>query len=173
MSECRDARGNFLLASHSSEDQFHSKIPDFSTDGPSSQHRGDIMALSDQIRKRRLEQNLSLTELARRSQISKGYLSQIENNSYGPRPSADVLYRIAFVLGTSVGVLLEKQIMSTNDELTDIPEGLRNFALAERIPEEEIKMLAQIHYRGHRPYTADDWKFLYESIKRSVWLGDQ
>ncbi len=131
------------------------------------------MALSDQIRKRRLEQNLSLTELARRSQISKGYLSQIENNPNGPRPSADVLYRIAFVLGTSVGALLEKQIMSTNDELTDIPEGLRNFALAERIPEEEIKMLAQIHYRGHRPYTADDWKFLYESIKRSVWLGDQ
>jgi len=94
-------------------------------------------------------------------------------SSHHTRPSADVLYRIAFVLGTSMGALLEKQIMSTNDELTDIPEGLRNFALAERIPEEEIKMLAQIHYRGHRPYTADDWKFLYESIKRSVWSGDQ
>ncbi len=126
------------------------------------------MALSDQIRKRRYEQSLSLTELARRSRISKGYLSQLEKDPDGPRPSADVLYRIAFALGTTIGALLEKQIVSSNVELTDIPEGLRKFALAEQIPEEEIKMLAQIHYRGHRPCTTDDWKFLYESIKRSV-----
>jgi XRE family transcriptional regulator, master regulator for biofilm formation len=131
------------------------------------------MALSDQIRKRRSEQGLSLTELARRSRISKGYLSQLENDPDGPRPSADILYRIAFVLGTSVGALLEKQLVSTEDELTDIPEGLRTFALSEQIPEEEIKMLARIIYQGHRPHTSDDWKFLYESIKRSVRLEDQ
>ncbi len=126
------------------------------------------MALSDQIRKRRLEQNITLTELARRSQVSKGYLSQLENNPSGPRPSADVLYRIAFALGASVGALLEKQLASESDELTDIPEGLRSLALAERIPEEEIKVLAQITYRGRRPSSAEDWKYLYESIKRSV-----
>ena len=126
------------------------------------------MALSDQIRNRRLEQGLSLTELARHSHISKGYLSQLENNPSGPRPSAEVLYRIAFALGTSIGIILEKQITSTQNELTDIPEGLRMFALAELLPEEEIRMLAQITYRGYRPDTIDDWKFLYESIKRSV-----
>ena len=126
------------------------------------------MALSDQIRKRRQEHGISLTELAHRSCISKGYLSQLENNPRGPHPSAEVLYRIAFALGTSMGALLEKQIAEQNDELTDIPEGLRHIALAEQIPEEEIKMLARITYRGRRPCTADDWKFLYESIKRSV-----
>lgn len=126
------------------------------------------MALSDQIRKRRLEQNLSLTELAHRAQVSKGYLSQLESSSDGPRPSADILYRIAFALGTSVGELLEKKIVPTNDELTDIPEALRQFALAEQLPEEEVKMLAQIQYRGKRPNKVEDWKFLYESIKRSV-----
>jgi transcriptional regulator with XRE-family HTH domain len=113
-----------------------------------------------------------LTELARRSNISKGYLSQLENNAVKPRPSAEVLYRIAFALGTSIGTLLEKQLVSAQNELTDIPEGLRWLALAEHIPEEEIRMLAQITYHGHRPCTTDDWKFLYESIKRSVRLED-
>ena len=126
------------------------------------------MALSDQIRNRRLEQGLRLTELARRSHISKGYLSQIENNPNGPRPSAEVLYRIAFALGTSVGILLEKQVASTQYELTDIPKGLRMLALTEHLSEEQIKMLAQITYEGEHPETADDWKFLYEAIKRSV-----
>src|SRR5438874_2592344 len=102
------------------------------------------MALADQIRKCRTEQGLSLSELARRSKISKGYLSQLENSTLGPRPSADILYRIAFALGTTIGMLLEKQSAKINEELTDIPEGLRNFALVEQLSEEEIRMLAQI-----------------------------
>ncbi len=126
------------------------------------------MALSDQIRKRRLEKNLSLTELAHRARVSKGYLSQLESSPDGPRPSADILYRIAFALGTSVGELLEKKIVQTNDELTDIPEELRQFAFAEQLPEADVRMLAQIKYRGKRPSKVEDWKFLYESIKRSV-----
>ena len=130
------------------------------------------MTLSDQIRKYRQEQGLSLTELARRSRISKGYLSQLENNPRDSHPSADILYRITFALGTSVGILLEKQVVSTHYELTDIPEGLRYLALAEQLPEEEIKMLAQITYKGHHPDSNDDWKLLYESIKRSMKLKD-
>ena len=126
------------------------------------------MPLADQIRKCRTEQGLSLSELARRSKISKGYLSQLEKKLVGPRPSADILFRIAFALGISMGTLLEKQITQINEELTDVPEGLRNFAYAEQLTEEEIRMLARIEYRGHRPRTIDDWKFLYEAIKRST-----
>jgi transcriptional regulator with XRE-family HTH domain len=126
------------------------------------------MALSDQLRKHRIKQGLSIAELARRSKVSKGYLSQLENNVYGVRPSADALYKIAFALGTTVSELLEKQVGKDDDELTEIPDELRAFALAEQLTDEEIKMLARIEYRGRRPQTADDWKFLYESIKRSV-----
>lgn len=126
------------------------------------------MALSDQIRQRRLGQNLSLAELARRAQVSKGYLSQLENTTDGPRPSADVLYRIAFALGASVGELLEKQIPHTGAELTDIPASLREFAHRAQLEEEDIKMLAQIKYKGHQPRTPEDWSFIYESIKRST-----
>ena len=126
------------------------------------------MALADQIRKRRLEQGFSLAALARRAKISKGYLGQLENSLVQTHPSADILYRIAVALGTSVNELLEKQANNMNDELMSIPDELRKFALAEQLPEEEIKMLARVEYRGLRPCTRDDWKFLYESIKRSV-----
>ena len=34
----------------------------------------------------------------------------------------------------------------------------------------EDENTGQITYRGHRPDTADDWRFLYESIKRSMRL---
>jgi transcriptional regulator with XRE-family HTH domain len=126
------------------------------------------VALADQIRKYRLEQGLSIAELARRSKVSKGYISQLENNVYGLRPSADTLYKLAFVLGTTVSRLLERTIDSDEDELSAIPDELRAFALAEHLPDDEIQMLARIVYQGERPQTGDDWKFLYEAIKRSV-----
>lgn len=130
------------------------------------------MALSDQLRKHRLGQGLSIAELSRRSKVSKAYLSQLEHNINGLRPSADALYKIAFALGTTVSELLEKQVGNDDDELSEIPEGLRIFAMAEQLSEQEIKMLARIEYRGLRPRTLDDWKYLYESIKRSVRSGD-
>lgn len=123
------------------------------------------MALSEQIRNRRQEEGLTVADLARLASVSKAYISQLENNINGVRPSAAVLLRIASALGTSVSALLEKQ---EDNQLADIPEELQKFALAEQLPEEEIKLLVRIEYRGRRPKTFDDWKFLYEAIKRSV-----
>ena len=126
------------------------------------------MALSDQIRTRRQAQGLSQAELARRAKVSKGYLHELESSADGPRPSAEILYRIAFALGTSVGELLEKRIPQADHEVTDIPSSLREFALAEGLDDEEVQMLAAIKYRGKRPQQVEDWRFVYESIKRSV-----
>jgi transcriptional regulator with XRE-family HTH domain len=131
------------------------------------------MALADQLRKYRRIRGLSMAELARRAQVSRGYISQLEKDVDAVHPSADVLYRIAFALGTSVGELLEKKIMSTEDELTEIPEELRQFAVVKQLPDEDIKMLARIKYRGHQPKTVEDWEYLYQSIKRSIRLEDQ
>lgn len=128
------------------------------------------MALSEQIRKYRQEEGLSLADLARLSRVSKGYLSQLENNLHGPRPSADVLHRIATVLGTSVNDLLETQ---SSSDFKDFPIELQKFAELEQLPEREVKLLAQIEYRGRRPQTVNDWRFLYEAIKRSVRLEDE
>jgi hypothetical protein len=50
----------------------------------------------------------------------------------------------------------------------DIPESLREFAKEAELPESDILMLAGIQYRGKRPETLDDWRFIYESIKRTL-----
>ena len=126
------------------------------------------MALSDQIRDRRQVQGLSFAELARQARVSKAYIHQLETSGEGMRPSADILYRIAFALGTSVGELLGKQLPSADDEITSVPEALRQFALQAALPEDDLKMLSRINYRGRSPQTVADWRYLYESIKRSV-----
>lgn len=125
------------------------------------------MALADQIRRRRLELELTLTQLSRLAKVSKGYLSQLENSPESPRPSADVLYRIAFALETTVGDLLERQQTNPTEQPLIIPPGLREFAASADLSQEDIAMLAQIKHRGQQPILKpDDWRFLYESIQR-------
>jgi transcriptional regulator with XRE-family HTH domain len=128
------------------------------------------MALSDQIKKYRLAKGYSLAELAKLAKISKGYLGHLESPKNRSHPTGEVLYRIAFALGVSVGVLLEKQVEPGGLELPEVPEELREFALAEQLSGEEIALLARIELRGHHPRTVKDWSYLYESIRRSLWL---
>lgn len=128
------------------------------------------MALSDQIKSRRLALGLTLSQLARLAKVSKGYLSQLENSPESPRPSADVLYRIAFALETTTGDLLERGPANPAEQPLSFPPGLLEFAAAENISQEDIAMLAQIKYRGRQPTTLkpEDWRFLYESIQRII-----
>src|SRR6266542_5825935 len=105
------------------------------------------MTLSEQIRKRREEKNINASELARQANISKGYLSQIEQDGT-VRPSADVLYRLATALGTTVADLLGRQ---TRPASRAIAPSLREFAAEEALPETDVKMLAQVRFRGKQP----------------------
>ena len=123
------------------------------------------MALGDRIRQRRDDLGLCAAELARRARISKGYLSVIESGNT-VRPSADVLDRLATALGTTIADLLDREIRPV---ATTIPPSLQEFAASRGLPAEDIHMLAQIRFRGEQPSTPDDWWFLYESIKRSLW----
>lgn len=124
------------------------------------------MALGIEIRRRRTEQGLSLSDLARLAGISKGYLSQIENEAAN-RPSAQTLFRLARALGTSVGELLGEHDSTSEPEII-VPDSLRDFARQAGIPEVDLRMLAGIHYRGRTPQSPEDWRFIYESIKRST-----
>ena len=125
------------------------------------------MALSDRITARRKEMKISAAELARRAQVSKGFISEIESG-LAPRPSGTVLYRIAIALGTTVADLLEQEVRPTSRE---IPITLQQFANDAGLPAEDVKMLAQIRFRGEQPSTVEDWQYLYQSIKRSVTKG--
>ena len=123
------------------------------------------MMLGGRIRQRRADTGLSAAELARRATISTGYLSAIESGNT-VRPSAEVLDRLATALGTTIADLLDREIRPA---AARIPPSLQEFAASRRLPAEDLHMLAQIRFRGEQPATADDWWFLYEAIKRSIW----
>lgn len=124
------------------------------------------MELAERIKKRMDEKGMSLADLARETQVAKGYLWEILDGR-AKKPSANTLYEIAKALGTSVGDLLGREPPEPQSSAT-IPAALLEFADAEKLPKEDILMLANINFRGNQPKTKDDWKFLWESIKRST-----
>ena len=67
------------------------------------------MNLSQKIRQLRKEKGLSLNKLAEEAGVSKAYLSQLEN-SVSKQPSAEVLFKIASALGTTIADLLDKLV---------------------------------------------------------------
>ncbi len=124
--------------------------------------------LGQRIRSRRQAQKLSLNDLARLSGVSKGYLSQVER-SLTSRPSAATVFAVADALGISVDELFEG-IRPTGQANVgrEIEPSLQEFADEANLPPADIEMLAGIRYRGAQPRNKDDWRYLYESIRRSV-----
>lgn len=122
--------------------------------------------LGRRMRTLRHDQQLTISELARLSGVSKGYISQIERSD-GIRPSAATLFAIARALGASAIELYEGPDAVAPPPV-EIPDGLREFGEEADLPPSDIEMLARIHYRGAQPEEKEDWHFLYESIRRSV-----
>ena len=124
--------------------------------------------LGDRIRALRQRQKLSLSELSRLSGVSKGYLSQVER-SIANRPSAATVFSVADALGVPVVELYDgAELPAPELDDADIPDSLRQFVEEASLPPVDVEMLAAIRYRGAQPQTKEDWRFLYESIRRSV-----
>lgn len=125
-------------------------------------------ALGERITAARTAKGVSVAQLAELAGVSKAYMHQIENGEC-KRPSAQVMFDIANVLGTSVGYLLGRTPDTPEPGKVRIPVSLRRFAESQQeLGEEEIEMLARIRHRGDQPKTEKDWEYLWESIKRSV-----
>lgn len=123
--------------------------------------------VGENIRILRKEQGLSLNQLAHQSKVSKAYLSQLENGA-SDRPSAEMLYNIAVTLGTSIGVLLGKKIIPS-EQKGDIPKSLAQAAVDFGIPENDVQRLAGLSMREGKKkgdYSKDDWRYLYDTLKR-------
>lgn len=128
----------------------------------------ELEPLGQRVRALRQGQKLSLSEVARLSGVSKGYLSQVERSPTA-RPSAATLFAIARALGTTVAELFEgKDPEGRRAAAIEISDSLREFCEEAELPPVDIEMLAGIRYRGASPRTKEDWRFLYESIRRSV-----
>ncbi|GAA2493809.1 helix-turn-helix domain-containing protein [Winogradskya humida] len=132
------------------------------TDRPAQTDAGSV---GGRIRKYRLERGLSLSQLAEQSDVSKGYLSTLENDPAARRPSAESLYAIAKVLGVTMSDLLGRKILPA--AATDVPNSLREYAEEDDLPEADIRMLSAIQFRGDPPRTKERWRYIYTAIRTS------
>lgn len=115
---------------------------------------------------------MTLEQLATLIGLSKGFLSDVENEKRGL--GADSALRVAQALGASVDYLLSGDDMTT--PLTPpvvIPRELAAFAEQEGLSYTKTVELLEAHNsvvarrskEGPRHFTTEDWRRLYEAIR--------
>ena len=130
----------------------------------------DQNSFGTRLKAYRSELSLSLDNLERKTGISKGYLSQLERGDKS-NPGIDVVKKLAKGLGVPIGDLVEEEQIYAPIE--KIPRELRAFldrekAAGRSVPKNDVTMLLGVRYQGRWPGSADDWDYLYASIKRSI-----
>ncbi len=130
--------------------------------------RDDFEGVGAKIRRYRDDAGLSLSALAAKAQISKGYLHRLESESTDARPSGRTLYALAEALGVTMSDLLGRKLLGPTQPET--PRALRQFAEEEGLPEADVLMLASIEFRGEAPKTKERWRYIYNAIETSRGL---
>ena len=138
--------------------------------------------LGARLRKSRSANGLTLQQLEDASGVSKSYIWRIEKSGEKGetvRPSGDTLSKFADALGVSVGELTGREVDQGRGRSVrrvtrvTLPVSLKKFleecrSRNQPLPESEVFMLSVIQHKGKRPKTVDDWRFIYEAIKRVV-----
>lgn len=123
------------------------------------------MNIGGKIKEIREKKGWTVTQLAESSDVSKAYISQLENTP-DKKVSADILFKIANALGTTMAVLMGKEVPVS--KVGEIPTELKSFAEKNHLSQEEVEMLAGIKYRGRQPQTEKDWAYIYNTIKMAT-----
>lgn len=129
---------------------------------------------------------MSLSALADAADLAKSYMAKLEKGEV-ENPGLRTLSGIARALDVTVADLLapaeaapragRSTMLADNAAfsrtLEDLPDGLKEFLKAmeeagQPLPVDMIRALATVQYRGKRPKSVDDWRFLYDAIRRSV-----
>ena len=125
--------------------------------------------LRERIRLLLDQQEMSLSDLHRRTGIAKGYLSELlrddsnQEDAVQRKPSAETLYAIGNALGVSVADLLGHT--RGDDETSDWPPGLAEYVANDSVSPEDARVLARISLRGMTPSSADEWKHIHRTIQ--------
>jgi transcriptional regulator with XRE-family HTH domain len=132
-----------------------------------------MAATGDRIRELREKRSLTQDQLAEKAGISKGFLSDVENNKRNI--SSQVLLRIANSLGTSVDYLLQGTLKQTSKRIpVVIPPNLSVAAEALGLTYKETSELLETHDSvyarrskvSQKELSVEDWKKLYAAIKK-------
>lgn len=111
------------------------------------------------VREWRAKEGMTQEELAKRVGVSRVYLSQIEQGV-----ATNVSLRLADKLRMTLGLQMP---IRPHDEVV-IDPSLREFADSYNLPDEDVKMLARVEYRGRRPKDSTQWRLLYDLIKAAL-----
>jgi transcriptional regulator with XRE-family HTH domain len=128
------------------------------------------MHVGHRIKALRTEIGIALSDLAKKSDISKGLLHQIENSETPPNPSLDTLNKVSKGLGITIAILLEKSGVKAKRIIPDkLEEGLAemiNLLHKQGLPinEAALDSLYVLQERGGGPKSAQQWRFLYDGI---------
>jgi transcriptional regulator with XRE-family HTH domain len=131
------------------------------------------VGVGGRIRRYREDRKLSLSQLADAADVSKGYLSTLENqgnDSHTRRPSAETLYAIAKALGVTMSDLLGRKLLPA--ARGEISQSLREFADQDNVPEADVRMLSTIQFRGEAPRTVNRWRYIYTAIRTSESIDE-
>lgn len=130
------------------------------------------MNTGERIREVREKRNLTQEELAKKAEISKGFLSDVENNKRNI--SSQGLLRIANELGASVDYLLAGKVIENEEsEKIIIPHELSQAAEDLKLSYSETldlvktfnSAVARRSNKFRKDLTVDEWKMFHNAIK--------
>lgn len=123
------------------------------------------------IRLLRNEQKMTLPELAEKSGLSKGLLSKLENTDE-PNPSLETLQKIATALNSTLGDLLDSEVVRVKRILPDkVPDWVKG--LAKDLGHEPDPHLLEALYvvqqrKASSAKGSVDWHYMYRSLEMSL-----
>lgn len=146
----------------------------------------DVVSLGRRLTQLRGLRGLSLSATATEADIAKSYLLKLERGEV-ENPGLKTLDAVARALGSTLAELLAPSTVEsglsqpTSDTaiaefeqlVASLPLELKEFLSqiereGERLPADVVRSLASIQFRGKRPQSAADWRFIYEALNRTI-----
>jgi transcriptional regulator with XRE-family HTH domain len=131
-----------------------------------------VSSVGVRIREIREARGMTQDQLATRSGISKGFLSEVENDRRNL--SSKILLKLAIELGATVDYLLTGATTKTEAVTSiDIPVELSRIAEELHLTHSETvgileaynSVVARRNPQGARRYTENDWRELYKALE--------
>lgn len=120
--------------------------------------------LGERVRTYREALGYTMSDLAKKSGVSRSYLYQVESGTSSP--TREKLSALATALGVKITDLFGIDADESTDG--DIPDSLADYSRQAHLPPGDVEMLANIRYRGKQPTTVEGWRALYSIIKATA-----
>ncbi len=126
------------------------------------------MGIGERLKTIRNRKKLSQSQLAKRCRISKGYLSQLENEQFN-NPTSEIVIKLSRALNVSVDAILGiKDLPTITSNYSAVPVSLRTLAQEQNLTDVDITMLSQISYGGRKPTSIEGWRAILQAIQNST-----